>query len=94
MVAALLCRWQTYSSIHAKVCSCGAACKLGGASPALSRQRKKNRKEWERRGPGRKLCWEGAGGLQLKRLENEAEAPKAALVGGGQEEACEKSDTS
>lgn len=48
------------------------------------------------RGPGRKRCWEGkgAGGLQLKRLENEAEGSQGSSGGGGQGEAREKSGTS
>lgn len=34
------------------------------------------------RGPGRKRCWEGAGGLQLKRLENETEGSQGSSGGG------------
>lgn len=46
-----------------------------------SKERQKE-KEWEMRGPGRKRCWEGAGGLQLKRLENEAEGSQGSSGGG------------
>ena len=73
------------------------------------RKRKKEKRRKEEKEEGRKEGRESGkgeapvesntgralGGLQLKRLENERlPAPKATLVGGGQEETCEKSDTS
>lgn len=83
LVAALLCRWQIYSSIPAKVSSCGVACNLGGASLDLRQGRKKDGKKRSGKGEARVESWEGAGGLQLKRLENETQAHTAALVGAG-----------
>lgn len=64
------------------------------------REREREKKERERglgkgEAPAESNTGRALGGLQLKRPENERlRSPKATLVGGGQEEACEKSDRS